>query len=96
MSSWVKEVEASEVKDGQQYFVARRRLEYAPGMFSEWRFQGTDSKHRTVFIKKPGIATIFTGGPKLREQLVRMVTLIAVEVPADAHKRWRARVFRTG
>lgn len=92
----MKEVEASDIKDGQKYFVARRRTEYAPGMYSSWRFQGTDTKRRAVFITKPGIATIFTGGPKLREQLASMKTLVAVEVPADAHMRWRARVRRFG
>lgn len=91
MSAWVKAVEAIQIEDGRRYFVARGRREYAPGMFTEWRFQGTNARGRTLFITKPGMATVFIGSEGLRTKMAEMKTLVAVEVPANAHKRWRAR-----
>lgn len=53
------------------------------------RYAGTTNKGKGVMTLKPGMADVYVGNDKLRLTLFKHADHIAVEVPADASKRWR-------
>jgi hypothetical protein len=87
MQKWIKPVEADEIVDGKVYFVAR----VPESRLAPWMFY-SDRNVKAEWVMKPGIATQFIGAEPLREKLRGTAGIcVAVEVPADASKRWRAR-----
>lgn len=89
MPSWIKPVTATDVQDGKLYFVGLK----PQWKYGGWQFwsEGLDGKQR--WSVKPGIAMQCVGSDKLRHLLTekRGSGVIAIEVPKDADKRWRAR-----
>jgi hypothetical protein len=91
MNAFPVVVSVAETKPDQLYFIARGR----PGRFM---FYSRYLSGKCAWSVKPGIAIQAYGG----EQLVKTfeknkangIELVAVEVPADASKRWRARKRR--
>lgn len=88
MQSWVKIVPTAEVKDGAQYFIGKI---VGPGVWLHAR--GLNGKLQ--WSEKPGIAIRCEGSDKFRAYLAENTGCVAVEVPADADKRWRARKRRS-
>ncbi len=88
MANWIREVEASDVVDGAAYFVAKRPHDCD---CKTWYFFAENRAGKRMMSIKPGIAMQFNGDDKLRELLKAQADLVAVAVPADADKRWRAR-----
>lgn len=92
MTSWIKTVEANEVEEGQPYFLGKNVA--GDGVPPQWYLHATDIKGKAVMSQKPGIASRFLGGEKLREILAKHPELKAIPVPADADKRWTRRKRR--
>lgn len=94
MANWVTPVEAKNVEDGKVYFLGKNLA--AEEVCPQWYFHATDIKGKAVMSQKPGIASRFLGGEKLREILAKHPELKAIPVPADADKRWtrRKRLFK--
>lgn len=91
VQKWIKPVESADVVDGKDYFVAARPRNSMQG----YSFQSIGLNGKVCFSSKPGIAMWFKGGDALREQLEKLPTLVALEIPADAHTRWKARQRRS-
>lgn len=91
MQSWAKVVPAEAVKDGQAYFVGKM---LGTGIHAalEFHVRGLDKKLR--WGGKPGIAVQYAGSANLRDYLTKNVGCVAVEVPANAAARWKARKRR--
>ena len=84
---WITEVEHADIKDHAVYFIALRPASRsASHMFSACGLNG-----KTCWSEKPGIAKRYEGGEALREHMRQRNDCIAVQVPADADTRWRAR-----
>jgi hypothetical protein len=81
-----KEVSQSDIQDGQSYFLARKIKT------SIW-FWSQPKNGPEKWTSKPGIAVHFVGGDDLRKVFDknRQVEMVAIEVPSDHAKRWRAR-----
>jgi hypothetical protein len=87
MSGWIKEIEADAVAEDATYFIARRpRTAMASHLFYAKNIKG-----KAIMSEKPGIADRFVGNEKLRAALRECGDLVAIEVPADADKRWKRR-----
>ncbi len=85
--SWIKEVPVSEIDPAKHYFIAMH-----PGGGSSTWFWSEYLSGKQQWSSKPGIAIRFHGGPGLVAEIEKKGGKIcAVEVPADADKRWRAR-----
>lgn len=96
MQKWIKAVEATNIEEGKIYFFAKT---YGRGFdfWSQWK------NGRKCWSGKPGIAMRFQGGTDFRADIERnqkkfdaemgdkAPKFMAIEVPADADKRWRAR-----
>lgn len=87
MPEWVKAVEADNVQDGKIYFIGRRSETHV-GIQLFWSRPLRGKDQWTV---KPGIALRYTGDDDFRELLRKNPVAVAVEVPANADQRWRAR-----
>ena len=86
---WIKPVAAADVQDGKLYFVGLK----PKWKYGAWEFwsEGLNGKQRWSI--KPGIAMKCVGSDKLRALLAEKAAdgVMAIEVPKDAEKRWRAR-----
>lgn len=89
MRSWIKEVLPCQIEDGKLYFIATRHN--SPGSYS---FYSRGLNGKKSWSVKPGIAIRFTGGAPLVAELAKNQNLVALEVPVDADKRWKARKRR--
>jgi len=87
MVDWIIEVEPDLIKDGKLYFVAMKPpTEMAPHLFSATGLNG-----KSCWSQKPGIANRYRGCEKLRKEMRQKTDLIAVDVPANADSKWKAR-----
>lgn len=87
MSNWVKTVEVDDVQDGKTYFIGRRLESNAVGQL----FWSRPLRGKDQWTVKPGIALRYTGDDDFREVLRKNPIAVAIEVPANADRRWRAR-----
>ena len=88
MSEWIKQIPVAETKEDKSYFIARS---YNNGKsFDFWSCYLNGKENWSI---KPGIAIRYHGGESLIRTFAKnpQAELIAIEVPADADKRWRAR-----
>lgn len=85
--SWIKKVPLSEIKEGALYFIGMN-----PGGSAQVWFWSQYLSGKETWSGKPGIAIRYKGGPALVAMMKENgEKYFAVEVPADADKRWRAR-----
>lgn len=89
MAGWIKSVAAGDVENGKLYFIGLK----PKWKYGGWQFWGEWLNGKQKWTVKPGIAVQCTGGDKLRELLTQKAAegVMAVEVPKDADRRWRAR-----
>ena len=91
MSDWPKQVPVEQTSEDKLYFIART---FSQGRgFDYWSLYLSGKEGWSV---KPGIAMRFYGGAALVKTFAKnpQANLVAIEVPADADKRWRARKHR--
>lgn len=93
MPSWIKEVPVAEIVEAKTYFIARK---WIPGNSHtpSYLFHSRLLNGKSDWTSKPGIGIHYVGGAALMEELLKdrgEVVLVAIEVPADASKRWKAR-----
>lgn len=86
-ADWIKEVEFADIKDGQLYFIAQR----PPTDMVMHEFAARGLNGRDIWSQKPGIARKFEGSEDFRKYMEGKPNLIAIEIPADAATRWKAR-----
>lgn len=85
--SWIKVVPVSEIVPDGTYFLAMT----PQGNGGTW-FWSRYLNGKEQWSSKPGIGIRFVGGPALIAKITEHGGKIcAVEVPADADKRWKAR-----
>lgn len=91
---WIVEVPLDKLDPSKDYFVARRWLDSNKRPCYEFYSRLLNGKD--TWSGKPGIAIRYPGKPELKAAILKNshVELIAVEVPSDADKRWRARKRR--
>lgn len=87
MASWIKEATASEIVDGNEYFIGIRPKHDSQG----WFFFSQNRKGKQMVSSKPGIAIRYVGSDAMRDVLSNRPELGAVIIPADADKRWKMR-----
>lgn len=90
MQTWIKFCPPGEIVDGKSYFIGRHKN---PGdqYHEHCDLLGRGLNQKVRWTQKPGIAIIAEGGDKLREYLKQDASYKAVEIPADASTRWKAR-----
>lgn len=104
---WIKEVPLDQLDPAKDYFVCRTwKWGGADGESMTHRdFYSTWGNGTAAWSGKPGIAERFPGNDKLRDYIERFeannktaihqwprgTRIVALEVPADADKRWKRR-----
>lgn len=88
VQSWIKVSTADEIIDGKDYFLAVERGEEP---HKNYMFYSQDIKGKNILSSKPGIATHIIGNDKLRAILVEHHDHVAIDIPADAERRWKRR-----
>ena len=88
MRSWIKQVPVADTKEDKSYFVARF---YNNG--NSFDFWSCYLSGKETWSVKPGIAIQYHGGESLIRTFAKNpnINLVAIEVPADANKRWKSR-----
>ena len=83
---WCVPVPVGETTEDKTYFIGRK---YG----NTYMFWSCGLNSKESFTTKPGIAIRFVGGHKLERVFYANphVQLVAIEVPHDADKRWKAR-----
>lgn len=84
---WIREVEAEQIKDDSQYFIAIRPA----SRMTSHLFSARGLNGKTCWSEKPGIARRYQGSEELRKYMKQRNDLVAVLIPPDANTRWRAR-----
>ena len=80
-------VEAEDIETGKLYFLAMKPVwEYGETLYASRGLNG-----KFCWAGKPGIANKYAGSEELKAELKAKPDLIAIAVPPDADKRWRAR-----
>jgi hypothetical protein len=92
VSNWIKVVPAVELDPSKAYFLGRHDGDEFVGA---WRFYSQDMKGRLCMTTKPGLAVRIVGNEKLAGILAERPEFVAIEVPADADKRWKRRLKRS-
>lgn len=88
--SWIKVVPLGRIENDKEYFLAKPpHGDYPPSSF-----YSSDINGKTIISGKPGIAIRFSADTTRQHLTAHPETLIALEVPADADKRWRRRIKR--
>lgn len=95
--SWIVETPLDKLDPAKTYFITRRWKDTNDNPHYSFYCCGLNGKE--TWAGKPGIAIRYVGSPGLRDAILKNshIDLIAVEVPIDADKRWKARKhqFRT-
>ena len=91
MASWIKEVPLCDLIDGECYFLARK---WTTGVGLHYLFLSRLANGRPRLSSKPGIAIRCVANDNLRQTLAEHEGYVAVEIPGDADKRWKARKSR--
>lgn len=87
MSNWIKYAEIDDIQENKEYFIGRRKENNCVGnLFWSRPLRGKDQ-----WTVKPGIAIKYSGSEDFKEMLRKNPIAIAIEVPANSDKRWRAR-----
>jgi hypothetical protein len=88
MKQWDRTpVDPETIELGRLYFLAMKpETEYAPLLYASRGLNG-----KFCWSVKPGIANKYEGSERLKAELQAKPNLIAIAVPPDADKRWRAR-----
>lgn len=88
---WIKVVALDALDPAKSYFISLRHHD-AHGR-PHYTFYSSYLSGRTTWSTKPGIAIQYQGGDTLRNDILKNnhLDLVALEVPADADKRWKAR-----
>ena len=92
MASWIKEVSLAQLQEGQTYFLAKKWESKCAG--TSYMFHSRLLNGKAQWSSKPGIAVRCVANDKLREILTEHADYVAVEIPVDADKRWKARKRR--
>ncbi|BBH11781.1 hypothetical protein [Chromobacterium haemolyticum] len=92
VQAWIKIVPADEIIDGEAYFLA---VDRGTGLCRSYMFYSTDIKGKKILSSKPGIAIHVAGNEKLRTILREKPDHVAIQIPADADRRWARRKKRT-
>lgn len=92
MSSWIKEVTLEQLQEGRAYFLAKKWESECAG--TSYMFHSRLLNGKVQWSSKPGIAVRCVANEKLREILTEHADLVAIEIPADADSRWKARKHR--
>ncbi len=92
MSSWIKEVPLAQLQDGQTYFLAKKWESGCAG--TSYVFHSQLLNGKVQWSSKPGIAIRCVANEKLRAILAERADCVAIEIPADADKRGKARKRR--
>ncbi len=91
MKSWIKVVPIDQLEPTGEYFIAKPvGVPPHEGML----FYGRGLNGKNTWTTKPGIAIRVYGNEKLVQALNANPGIVAVKVPPDADKRWRARKRR--
>ena len=96
MPSWIKEVPVAEIVEAKSYFIARKWIA-GNSRTPSYLFHSRLLNGKSDWTCKPGIGIRYVGGAALKEELSKDrgdVILVAIEVPSDASKRWKARKRR--
>ncbi len=89
---WEKEVPIDDIKDDGDYFIAKFN-DFSGHRNYMYLARGLNKK--LCWSVKPGIAIRYVGGDGLKEHLAKNNGAhVALEVPKDADKRWKARKRR--
>ena len=86
-ASWINEISAELIEDGKEYFIAIKPVT----KMVRHLFLATDKNGNARWSQKPGIANSYVGSESMRQEMAAREDLIAVEVPKNAGKKWRAR-----
>lgn len=91
MKNWDKtSVEPDKIETGRLYFLARKPVwKYGALVYAARGLNG-----KFCWSVKPGIANKYEGSEALKTELLTNPDLIAIAVPPDADKRWRARRYK--
>jgi len=86
MQTWIKIIPVEETLESKEYFIGRECRDYCD-------FYCRNKAGKNVWAGKPGIALHFAGGPKMVSDFTKNphVNLVAIEIPADADRRWSRR-----
>jgi hypothetical protein len=87
MSKWIKTVEVDDIEDDKLYFIGRRSERN--GVIH--LFWSRPLRGKNQWSVKPGIAIQYVGNDDFRETLKKNPIAIAIKVPVNADKLWRAR-----
>jgi len=91
MTSWIKEVPIDQLVEGKAYFLAKK---WETHMGFSYLFHSRLLSGKEQLSCKPGIAIHCIANDKLRKILIERPNYVAIEIPADADKRWKARKRR--
>jgi len=83
--AWIKEVAIADVVESKAYFLSNKGPMGYYSFYSEWM------SGKRGWSSKPGIAVQFFGTDQFKAELSKHPDWVALEIPADADKRWRAR-----
>jgi hypothetical protein len=89
MQSWIKFVPVDKIVKGKEYFIGRHRNQGDP-FFEHCDLLGRGLNGKVQWTQKPGIA-LCVSDDTLLDYLKKSPDFKAVEIPADAAKRWKAR-----
>ncbi len=87
--SWIEEVDISSIEDDQAYFLAKK-WESSMGV-ANYLFLSKLLNGKQKFSSKPGIAIRAICNDNFRKILAEHPNYVALKIPMDADKRWKAR-----
>lgn len=87
-ASWIKKVPVAETTEEGTYFIAKQN-----GTSGSYFFWSTYLSGKEGWSVKPGLGNRYKGGASLARMFGKNsgMNLVAIEVPPDADKRWKAR-----
>lgn len=85
MQTWIKIIPSAELDESKLYFLGRFIN------ISSLHFWSVLKNQKREWTSKPGIAVKYYGRDSFRELVESDSKLCAVEIPADAEKRWKKR-----
>lgn len=87
-AAWIKVIPVAQLDPKKDYFIGIIRGSEERPCYEFWSRCLNNAKQ---FTSKPGIALRYAGDEGLRTLLDNDARLVAIEVPANAARRWTAR-----
>lgn len=85
---WAKIVKPKDIKKGKLYFLS---MVQKPGSMTPQLLWAEGKDGKRIWSEKPGIAIKCKGGSAFKAFMEKDELLVAIEVPKNADRRWRAR-----